>query len=265
MEHPEPTLSVERLQDALIAFLDATVPTCAHVVYRVVGTGAALLHGVPLPAADIDILVKERADVDALDATLSAYPCLVSPVWLPDSRQYYAGYDVHGVEVELSTVEIDSDADTIETFGRGPWEHYVLIPCGRYAVPTVALELRLITELYRNRPDRIRPLIEFMRTHGCDQGFIGRGIAAAGLPKRCRMTCSPGSRRPHSGLWPLMDSGYSIGNGTVVEGFKETAREPQIQIVLPRAHDDCALVDLPIVVDISGNQIPDLLAVDTSD
>ncbi len=186
MEHPEPTLSLERLRETLIAFLDATMPTCAHVVYRVVGTGAALLHGVPLPAADIDILVKERADVDALDATLSAYPCLVPPVWLPDSRQYYAGYDVQGVEVELSTVEIDSDADTIETFGRGPWEHYVLIPCGRYSVPTVALELRLITELYRNRPDRYRPLIEFMQTQGCDLDFVQQGISAAGLPEALR-------------------------------------------------------------------------------
>jgi len=88
---------------------------------------------------------------------------------------------VNGVEVQISTVEVASDADTIETFGRGPWEHFSLLPCGRYAVPTVALELRLITELSRNRPDRYQPLIQFMRSRSCDLAFVRRSMGAAGL------------------------------------------------------------------------------------
>ena len=75
-----------------------------------------------------------------------------------------------------------SASDTAECFGRGPWEHFALLPCGRYVAPTVALELRLITELSRNRPDRYEPLVRFMQEHGCDLDYVRRGLVAAGLP-----------------------------------------------------------------------------------
>jgi hypothetical protein len=182
MGHPIPSLDLVRLQEALIAFLDHAMPACSQIDYRLVGTGAALLHGVSLPAADIDILVRERGSVDAFNAALSSFRCLEAPAWLADTQQYYGNYEVNGVEVGISTVEVESEADTIETFGRGPWEHFTLLRCGRYSVPTVALELRLITELFRNRPDRFQPLIGFMQARGCDPDFIRRGLAAAGLP-----------------------------------------------------------------------------------
>jgi len=136
---------------------------------------------VSLPAADIDILVRERQSVDAFGSALSSFRCLESPAWLAQARQYYGNYEVNGVEVGISTVEVASEADTIETFGRGPWAYFTLLPCGRYSVPTVALELRLITELSRNRPDRYQPIIQFMQLHGCDLGYIHRGIVVAGL------------------------------------------------------------------------------------
>lgn len=140
-----------------------------------------MLHGVSLPAADIDILVRERYSVDAFGSALSSFRCLVAPAWLAETQQYYGNYEVNGVEVGISTVEVVSDADTIETFGRGPWEHFTLLPCGGYAVPTVALELRLITELYRNRPDRYQPLLQFMQEHGCDLDLVRRGLIMTGL------------------------------------------------------------------------------------
>jgi len=182
MSHPSPTLDRARFCPALTAFLDQTMPACAQVNYRLVGTGAALLHGVSLPVADMDILVKERSDVDALGAALAPFPCLEPPTLLPHGMQYYANYQIAGVEVGISTVELASDVDTSETVGRGPWEHYLLLPCGHHSVPTVALELRLITELYRHRPDRSQPIIQHLQTHGCDLDFILRGVAAAGLP-----------------------------------------------------------------------------------
>jgi len=183
MGHPAPLLDRARLTEALILLLDHAMPACAQIDYRLVGTGAALLHGVSLPAGDVDILVKERHSVDAFGSALSLFRCLQAPALLAGAHQYYADYEVNGVEVQISTVEVASDADTIETFGRGPWEHFALLPCGRYAVPTVALELRLITELSRNRPDRYQPLIRFMRVQGCDLDFIRRGMAAARLPQ----------------------------------------------------------------------------------
>jgi hypothetical protein len=181
MGHPEPLLDRARLRTALQAALDAIAAASADVEYRLVGTGAALLHGVDLPAADVDILVHRREDVDAFGAALASFPCLSAPVWLPDTCQYYGNYDVDGVEVGISTVEVESEADVIETFGPGPWQHFVPLRCGAHLVPTVALELRLITELYRARPDRVQPLIQFMQVHGCDVDLVRRGMAAAGM------------------------------------------------------------------------------------
>jgi hypothetical protein len=162
------------------------MPACAWIEYRLVGTGAALLHGVELPAADVDILVRERDGVEAIGAALSPFKCLSAPGWLPGSAQYYANYDVHGVEVQISTVEIETEADIHETFGRGPWEHFTSIPCGPHTVPTVALELRLVTELSRQRPDRYQPIIRHIRAKGCDIALIHRGMGAAGLPQDVR-------------------------------------------------------------------------------
>jgi len=84
--------------------------------------------------------------------------------------------------VGVSTVEVETDLDVIETFGPGPWEHhYVLLPCGPYLVPTVTLELRLITELYRNRPERYKPIIQYLRAQGCDLDLVRRGLAVGRL------------------------------------------------------------------------------------
>lgn len=183
MARPASSLDETRLRQTLIAMLDSVMPACAHIEYRLVGTGAALLHGVHLPAGDVDILVRERHAVDAFASALAGFICLESPAWLPHSQQYYVNFDVGGVEVGISTVEVDSATDTIETFGPGPWQHFALLPCGRHTVPTVALELRLITELHRNRADRYEPLIRFLQANGCNIDLIGRGIGAIGLPR----------------------------------------------------------------------------------
>ena len=177
MTRPEPSLDEARVRETLITVLDYAMPDCARFEYRLLGTGAVLLHGVELPAADVDILVRQREAVDAFGGALSAFRCIFTPAWLPHSRQYYGNYDVNGVEVGFSTVESESDSDTIEASGRGPWEHFISIRCGPYDVPTVALELRLITELFRGRPDRHQPIIRHMQLNGCDLDIIRRGMA----------------------------------------------------------------------------------------
>lgn len=181
MTHPPVSLTHADVRDALVAVLDQAYPACAHVEYRLVGTGAALLHGVSLPAADVDLLFKQRPDLEAFGAALLDYRCLSAPAWLAETAQYYANYDVLGVEVGLSTVEHDTHLDFLETKGPGPWVHFSWLPCGPYRVPTVALELRLISELYRQRPDRYEPLLDFMRASGCDLALIRRGLPATGL------------------------------------------------------------------------------------
>ncbi len=186
MSSPAPFLDQTSLQETLITFLDHTMPACAPIEYRLVGTASALLQGVPLQARDVDILVKNRAEVDAFGAALAAFECLEPPTWLPEMRQYYANYSFNGVEIGISTVEIEAESDTIETFGRGPWEHFLLVTIGKYQVPAVAPELRLITELSRDRPDRYMPLIEFIIQNGCDHGFLRRGLEYRGLPQVLR-------------------------------------------------------------------------------
>jgi hypothetical protein len=177
------------LVETLTLVLDHVLPTsrlpsCAEIPYRLVGTGAAMLHGVELPVGDLDITLKKRPDVDAFGTALSPFECLEAPAWLPDARQYYGNYAVNGVEVGLSTVEIETDADTFETYGPGLWQkHYSLLPCGPYQVPTVDLELRLITEVWRDRPDRYTPLIAYLREHGCDLHLVRRGLNRGRLPQ----------------------------------------------------------------------------------
>lgn len=87
MSHPIANLTLEQLREALILFLDRAMPTCAHIPYRLVGTAAALLQGVQLPCADVDILVLSRADVDAFGAVLATFECLEPAAWIPGSSQ----------------------------------------------------------------------------------------------------------------------------------------------------------------------------------
>lgn len=170
------------LRQTLITLLDIGQPAIDGVEYRLVGTSAALLRGVQLTAGDIDLLFREREAVTRLHDELSKSPateCLKGPVWMPDAKQYFARYLVDGVMVELSTVEVEVDGenDTLECFGRGPWQHFDRIPCGPYWVPTVSLELRLLTELHRGRPEKYHPIVDHLHMHGCDLELVLRGLA----------------------------------------------------------------------------------------
>lgn len=154
MAHQGTPLGRESLQSTLALVLDHAADALAPYQWRLVGTGAALLHGVDLPTGDIDFLVRERAAVDAFAAAMAPFHALHSPAWLESARQYYAAYLVNGAQVDISTVEAQFEGDHSECIGSGPWERYSLLPCGGYQVPTVSLELRLLTDLLRRRPER---------------------------------------------------------------------------------------------------------------
>ncbi|GAA3166061.1 hypothetical protein [Nonomuraea roseoviolacea] len=171
---------------ALAMTLDALEATGADLAYRVCGTSAALLQGVPLRAGDIDILLADRDDLDTFAAALSSFPCLYAASWLPETSQYFTRFAVNGVEVELSTLERAVDSDALECAGSGPWRHYVLLPCGSHHVPVVRLELRLATELLRDRSDRYDPLIDHLGTHGFDLDLLRRAMDACDIPVQGR-------------------------------------------------------------------------------
>lgn len=186
MRQEQDRLDRPTLCRTLTTMLDCMTPEAASVDYRLIGTAASVLHGVCLPAHDVDILMRHRRDVDTFGAMLSRFRCLQAPVWMPDSRQYFARYDVDAVEVELSTVELEIDADVYEAVGTGPWRYCSTLRCGRHEVPTIALELRLITELRRNRADRYQPLIDYLAEHGCNFDLMRRGLETSGVADSLR-------------------------------------------------------------------------------
>jgi len=156
-------------------------PETTGLTYRLVGTSAALAQGVPLPASDIDVLVAQRNDVDTFAVALAEFPCRTSPTWIAEGHQYFAKFRVEGIDVEFSTVERPVDTDTFECHGSGPWKHYVNIAIGTHLVPVVRLELRLVSELVRNRPDRYMPLTSHIRQHGGDLELVHRSMHDRGV------------------------------------------------------------------------------------
>ncbi len=179
-----PMLDPAKLQTVLSLVLDCVDPDAVGLEYRLVGTAAAVIQGVQLPAGDVDILVAQRGDVERFAAALRGWPCLAPPAWLAEARQYFTRFDVDGVDVEISTVEWPARTDTFECVGCGPWRHHARVQLGRHVVPAVSLELRLASELARGRPDRYAPLIEHMQLHGADLHLVleamrDRGVDAA--------------------------------------------------------------------------------------
>ena len=185
------------LQKVLSLVLDRLDPQAPDFEYRLVGTGAALAQGVQLRAEDIDILAARRTGVDRFAAALSGFPCLEPPAWLPDARQYFTRFQVTGIEVEASTVEVPTDTDTFECIGRGPWQHYVDIGFGNHTVPAVVLELRLVSELVRDRPDRYMALIEHIRSHSADLQLIQRAMSDRGVDPQLQQRILDQLRHKH--------------------------------------------------------------------
>ncbi len=167
--------------------LDVVLPRVPETSFRLVGTGSCVLRGIQMPASDLDVLFRDREAIDAWVAALSgAVTVQDAPAWLRDAQQYFARLDVEGVTIELSTVEIDADSDSGECVGSGPWIHFDVVPCGAYTVPAVALELRLVTEIVRQRPDRFGPLVGYFRAgaHQCDLALVERGLLAHSTPEK---------------------------------------------------------------------------------
>ena len=98
---------------------------------RLVGTASSLLRGIELPAGDVDILAASHAVVDQLArvADDAGGECIAAPRWLdtPFGGQYIADYEVHGVQVEFSTVELSGAPDAsfvAECAGDAPWRYF---------------------------------------------------------------------------------------------------------------------------------------------
>src|SRR5436190_5065530 len=175
-----PSVPLDRVgvEHALTPILERT----PEVEVRLVATASSVLRGIDLPASDIDILFRDRAGVDAWFSVLSAdLDVEGAPEWIADAGQYFTRLRANGVVIELSTVESESDSDALECVGAGPWTYFDLVACGARIVPAVATELRLITEFTRGREDRYRPIVDHLRSTGCDIALVRRGLMNLGV------------------------------------------------------------------------------------
>lgn len=172
----KPSPDRQLVRQTLAVVMEHAAALLSGPQFCLVGTASAVLRGVPLHMGDIDLLMKERQGVDAFSAALSSFPCLTPPTVL--DFQYYAAYDVHGIQVEASTVELATEADCVEVMGEGPWKYHSLVDCESWSVPTVAIELRLATELMRDRRDRYAPLMDWMKRNGFNRDLLCRAMAA---------------------------------------------------------------------------------------
>lgn len=169
------------LEAVLRTGFDLIRPVVPGLRHRLVGTAAACLQGVDLPVGDVDLLLARREDVDAVAEALAGLACVVAPRWIEPSRQYFSCYSLDGVGFSFSTVEQHCDGCGWECKGPGPWRHHVAVDLGGHRVDCVRLELRLVTEFLRDRPDRYRPILAHLSQHGADLGLLRRSMAVCGV------------------------------------------------------------------------------------
>jgi hypothetical protein len=144
---------------------------------RIVGTASSVLRGIDVPARDVDILASERAVVDQLATAAAAAGgrCLSSPACVesPGFRQYFASFELSGVRVEFSTIESNSTMPEIsECTGDAPWQHFDVLELEGHRVPAVASELRLLSEITRDRPNRWEPIAAYLSRTGYDEELL---------------------------------------------------------------------------------------------
>lgn len=175
--HDLPPVQSQRLLEVLKKVLNATEGVVSPDTYRLVGTTATILHGVPVPSKGVDFLMRDHESVDAFHLAMSPFKIDVPPTYLPEDKQYWASYFVDSIHVGVSTVEWPAESDGIECCGEGPWKHFTKLPWGQHNVPTVNQELRLVSELFRERPDRYQPMIRAMRGTKINVELLKRGMA----------------------------------------------------------------------------------------
>jgi hypothetical protein len=194
------------LESVLRKGFDLIAPAAPGLRYRLVGTGAACLQGVDLPVGDVDLLLARRSDVDTVAAALAHLPCPAPPQWIDITRQYFACFELDGVGFSFSTLEQPCDDDGWECQGPGPWRHSVPVDCGGHRIDCVSLELRLTTELLRNRPDRYRPILAHLATHGADRELLRQSLTTRNVPDQLAQLALEVTKRPASPVRPGLDT-----------------------------------------------------------
>lgn len=140
---------------------------------RVVGTASSVLNGIDLPAGDVDILARDRPTVDTLAraAEDAGFVIEMAPAWLPPV-QYFSRCYSGKVRVEFSTIEVEGRPEPL------CWRHFTVVDLDGVSVRMEPSELRLATEVARNRPDRWIPIARHLARNGYDEDLLGPAIPA---------------------------------------------------------------------------------------
>lgn len=107
--------------------------------------------------------------------------CDAGPRWIdtPFGSQYIADYHIGRVLIEFSTVELSvpDPSYVAECAGDAPWLHFDSVDIEGYAIPVVASELRLLSDVMRRRADRWLPIASFLAQHGYDERLMSAVMA----------------------------------------------------------------------------------------
>ena len=96
----------------------------------------------------------------------------------PFGHQYLADQELGGVPVQFSTVESNAAGRRRlgECVGEAPWRHFSLVNVAGHAVPVVASELRLASDLMRGRDDRWRPIAAHLLANEFDLELLRQAV-----------------------------------------------------------------------------------------
>lgn len=202
------SLSDSEIFEALATVLDAAGDLVGSLRFCLVGTASSRVRGIPLPVGDVEFVAADRHTVDALFARISAdLPRL--PVEHAAELQKFAGrgratdlwfyaaaWRVEGVSIGWATCEpvggmprdpmrlsadvraVHVHSDVYECLGRAPWIHSDVVQVGDHAVCCVATELRLVSELVRERGERYDPIFDYLEDRPFDRDLLARAVTA---------------------------------------------------------------------------------------
>ncbi len=197
-----PTSSEMAWQTALRQVLEVTHEPLSHakVGWAVIGSGASTLQGCRLPPADIDILFAEPEGVHQFAQFMSVFAVPRRPregeLWLssreqpvafepPDpqkevwnfGRWMIADCKIEAAHIARPAGDPSMAQDWICEPGPRIWPHIRHVPFGRYQVPVVPLEIRLGTELLRERKERVDEIVAVLQGQGHDRELLRQALS----------------------------------------------------------------------------------------
>ena len=172
---------VRQFSDILRDVLDCISTVISAEQYLLCGTAAGLFQGVFQPVRDINLLAKTRTQVDDFSHALRIYPQVEKPIYTESEKLYRATHLIRGVEVSMTALDTSQEDSENMVTSLSPWDYYTEVKIDSHTIRTEALELRLASEIARERPRHYLPLIKHLQKHGADVDLAQRAMAAKAI------------------------------------------------------------------------------------